>query len=203
LKYARYIPITGTAIATTFTLFYLMQALVTTDEIILQEMPPIRMPIFIRQPETPEDVRIAERVPKPKEVAPPPPPPPGGEEGEPSEDGIPRIPGPPIGPPIFPDQAFNPLAVDGERIPLVRVQPEYPEKCAVRGLSGSVVVEFDIDSYGEVINPRILDDSDGPCFRRSALRAIKRFRYKPAIINGQPQGAQNVQFRMVYELAPE
>lgn len=202
MKYTRYIPIAGTAIATTFSLFYLMQALVTTEDVMINETPVIRMPVFIREIDDQLPVRKPEFVEKPVEVEKAPDP-----EPVPKKTGHGKGPDIGLGRPSVIDHShvavFNPIAVDGERIPLVRVQPEYPERCAARGLSGSVVVEFDIDRYGAVINPHILDDSDGSCFRRSALRAIKRFKYKPAVINGQPHGAENIRFRMVYELAPE
>jgi hypothetical protein len=50
----RLIPIIGSAAATTFSLFYMMQGLVATGDVNLDTEPPTRMFTYVQEPEKPK-----------------------------------------------------------------------------------------------------------------------------------------------------
>lgn len=75
--------------------------------------------------------------------------------------------------------------VDGEAMPLLRVQPEFPEKALARGIEGRVLVEFDVTEAGTVENARIVAFEPSPVFNEAALRAVRQWRYNPKVVNGR------------------
>lgn len=90
--------------------------------------------------------------------------------------------------------------IDGERMPIVRVAPQFPRRCAERGISGWVVLEFTVNDLGMVEEPSVIDSDPSGCFNRAALKTISRFKYKPTIIDGQPRASAGVRFRMSFNI---
>jgi len=75
---------------------------------------------------------------------------------------------------------FNP---DRDAQPLVRIPPQYPQRCMSRASDlESVSVEFDVTPEGTVVNPRVLNSTNS-CFNRAAMRAVERWRYNPKIVD--------------------
>ena len=66
-----------------------------------------------------------------------------------------------------------------------RQPPVYPYNAAKAGLNGKVVVEFVINTKGEVINPHVIR-SNNPWFERPALDAILKWKFEPARKGGRP-----------------
>ena len=62
---------------------------------------------------------------------------------------------------------------------------KYPKKAQQRGLEGVVLVEFDVDVGGKVINPKVIW-SENEVFNPSALKSVSSSIYKPALENGKP-----------------
>jgi protein TonB len=89
------------------------------------------------------------------------------------------------------------LGTDGEPTPLVRIPPEYPP--SGRG-DGSVLVRFDISAIGTVVNARVIESTPRGMFDKAALQAIARWRYRPAVIDGQAVERRGVQVRLRFEL---
>jgi protein TonB len=197
MNYARFIPIVSSAAATTVSLFYVMQGLVASDEIIVKD---IKQPVWLGtiQEIEPPVVREPDRLEPPSGPLLPPP------TGDPLS--VENIGGTITAIHIKPQLPTTRLpevklgSVDGERMPLVRVAPQYPNRCAERGLSGWVVLEFDVDAYGAVQKPSVIDNDGSGCFNRSALKTIARFKYKPTVIDGRSVGSSGVRFRMSFTL---
>jgi len=61
----------------------------------------------------------------------------------------------------------------------------YPPMARVSGLEGEVVVEVTLNRYGIVLNTNILKSTD-KMFEETALYAIRRISYNPAIKDGKP-----------------
>jgi len=79
---------------------------------------------------------------------------------------------------------FNP---DRDAQPLVRIPPQYPQRCMSRAAAReSVVVEFDVTPEGTVVNTRVLESTNS-CFNRAARRAVERWRYNPKIVDNVAQ----------------
>lgn len=65
-----------------------------------------------------------------------------------------------------------------------RVMPEYPLVAKQAGIQGDVVVKTTIDAKGNVVNMQVVS---GPAMLRGpALAALRRWKYEPSTLNGQP-----------------
>jgi protein TonB len=91
-------------------------------------------------------------------------------------------------------------SVDTDTIPLVRVDPTYPVRAKERGIEGWVVVEFTISPRGTVVDPEILDYEPSSIFNQSALRAIRRWKYNPKIVDGKPVPRPGVKVKLDFNL---
>ncbi|MEP7243053.1 MAG: energy transducer TonB [Gammaproteobacteria bacterium] len=65
--------------------------------------------------------------------------------------------------------------------------PEFPERALTQRISGSVTVEFVVSTTGEPTEVRVVSAEPAGTFDRSAMSAVKRWRYEPVIINNVPQ----------------
>jgi len=73
-----------------------------------------------------------------------------------------------------------------EARPIRIVSPQYTESLRSAGLEGSVIVKFDIDTNGRVINSFILRSSGHDELDLIALEAIQQLRYNPKLVGGIP-----------------
>ena len=73
-----------------------------------------------------------------------------------------------------------------EARPIRIVSPQYTESLRSAGLEGSVIVKFDIDTNGRVINSFILRSSGHNELDVIALEAIQQLRYNPKLVGGIP-----------------
>jgi protein TonB len=97
--------------------------------------------------------------------------------------------------PVSPDA----LAEYAQVAPLVRMPPRYPRTASRRGIEGVVKVAFTITKEGRVVNPRVLSSNPVGVFDKAALRAIKKWKFNPKIVNGQAveqTAAQEIAFRL-------
>ncbi len=79
-------------------------------------------------------------------------------------------------------------------------RPEYPQSCRDRGVSGRVLLEFDVTPEGNVANARIIESSDD-CFDAAALRMIAGWRYPSSTDDqGRPTWRRGVREIIRYEL---
>jgi protein TonB len=71
---------------------------------------------------------------------------------------------------------------------VTRVMPDYPLVARQAGIQGDVVVKTTIDEKGSVVNMQIVS---GPALLRgAALAALRRWKYEPSTLNGQPISIQ-------------
>ncbi|MEK7264596.1 MAG: TonB family protein [Pseudomonadota bacterium] len=95
--------------------------------------------------------------------------------------------------PAFEPAEVPPLPVIVEAQILERVEPVYPPSCEGAAASAEAVeVAFTITPAGDVVSERIVS-STNPCFDRAALNAIKRWRFSPRTIGGEPRPAYEQQ----------
>jgi protein TonB len=105
---------------------------------------------------------------------------------------------------------------DGEYLPIVKVQPQYPRRALSRGLAGYVIVEFTVTAQGTVKDPFVVEncghipnarapeecvDKPNSVFDSSAVKAALKFKYKPKVIDGNPVETTGVQNKITFELA--
>jgi protein TonB len=65
-----------------------------------------------------------------------------------------------------------------------RVQPNYPPLARQARIQGSVVLQAEISKDGAIENLRLM--SGHPMLAPSAIEAVRQWRYKPYILNGEP-----------------
>lgn len=80
-----------------------------------------------------------------------------------------------------------------EAIPLVRTAPLYPPNALNRRIEGHVKVLFTVNEEGRVIDPKVIEARPANIFNSSALRAIRRWKFRKKMENGQPVSWQSVQ----------
>jgi len=88
---------------------------------------------------------------------------------------------------------------DGGLIPLVTIAPMYPRKALMNRIEGYVIVEFTVTKDGTVKDPKILEANPRQVFNQAALRTILRYKFKPVIVDGQPQESR-ASWRINFEI---
>ena len=63
-------------------------------------------------------------------------------------------------------------------MPIHRVEPNYPEKAIVEKLEGAVVLKYDVDTDGSVINVEVMTGEPAYVFDRVAVTALKQWKYE-------------------------
>ena len=71
-------------------------------------------------------------------------------------------------------------------IPMGRVQPQCPIQAIQGGIDGSVRVYLVVGPNGRVKLARIVRATNGTLFNKEATKAIRRWQFKPKVINGIP-----------------
>ena len=83
--------------------------------------------------------------------------------------------------------------------PLVRIPPRYPRSASRRGIEGVVKVAFTITKDGRVANQRVLTANPPGVFDKAAIKAIKKWKFNPKIVDGETveqTAAQEITFRL-------
>lgn len=162
---------------------------------------------FVRINES-EFVQFKERVP-PKQPPPPDRPPPPPKLKMSAETNAPRVPfafeTPKIdvslagggGPYLGQWRGEGDPAAEGDALPIVRIQPQYPRQALMEGIEGWVKLEFTITEDGAVSDVVVIDADPPRIFDRNAIRAVLRWKFKPRIVDGKPirrRGSQVIEF---------
>ena len=183
------------AIVTT-ALFLIMSAMIRQDIELEEERDALNINITAQLQDT--DLSNANKDFKRPTLDTPPPPPPAVTDpsNRPALDGV-RAAIPELDVSLNIGSGFNP---DRDAQPLVRIEPQYPDRCQGRA-SGTVivVVEFDVSPEGQTANARVVD-SNNSCFNRSAVRAVQRWKYQPKIVDNQAEWRRGVQTQFRFQL---
>jgi protein TonB len=198
---ARHLNAAVLAIFVTFGLFYLMQALILGKDLKLGEAGGTMIDFVRLKKDSELDIK-KRKMPDKKEPEEPPPPPDlsMAKSNKPSQD--------------MGDMAFaidvdvdvggtsiNIAASDSDVVPIVRVNPQYPLRASERGIEGWVAVEFTISKLGTVKNPHVLGSHPSSIFDRSALKAIRKWKYNPKIEDGEPVERPGVKVKLTFDLS--
>jgi protein TonB len=82
----------------------------------------------------------------------------------------------------------------------VRVDPEYPPRARQQGIEGYVDVLFTISPVGTVQDAEVVRSKPSLVFDRTALRAIRKWKYNPKIDNGIAVARSGVGVRLIFEI---
>ena len=75
-------------------------------------------------------------------------------------------------------------AAEGEAVPIVRIDPQWPREALMDGTEGYVRVEVLIGPDGSVLDVKVIEAAPGRLFVRNAVRAVRRWKFKPRIVDG-------------------
>ena len=179
-------------VAVTLVLFFIMQALIDSGDQAYRSDSAGQIMEFVRIKDD-ESLSLKDRR-KPKKPEPPkePPPPPKmivEKQAKPTMNkvkiDIPNIDLPTIagGGPFLGNWAGNPLA-EGDVLPIVRIDPQWPREALVEGIEGYVIVEVIIAADGSVASAVVIESVPRRLFDRNVIRAVLKWKFKPRIING-------------------
>jgi len=65
-----------------------------------------------------------------------------------------------------------------------KVEPEYPQEARDQRIQGAVVLQIEISEAGDVKDARLI--SGHPLLAPPAIEAVKQWKYKPYLLNGEP-----------------
>ncbi|MCB2114368.1 MAG: energy transducer TonB [Parvularculaceae bacterium] len=187
--------IPGAAVVTAL-LFLAMAYLIKQDAKLEEEKAPLKLNITQQLQDT--DLVGSKDFKRPTLDTPPPPPPAVTDpSNRPALDGV-RAQVPTIDANLSVGSGFNP---DRDAQPLVRIPPQYPERCMARAKSKETVfVEFDVTPDGTTTNIRVVDTTNS-CLNSAATRSVERWKYQPKIVENQSQWRRGVQTAITFELA--
>ena len=92
---------------------------------------------------------------------------------------------------------------DGEYLPLVRVEPQYPRRAQERGIEGEAIVEFTVTQLGTTEACTVIFEEPKGYFGRAACRAVEKWKYRPKVVNGEALPVIGVQTLLTFKLADE
>ena len=89
---------------------------------------------------------------------------------------------------------------DGEATPIVRIDPKYPPQAARDGREGWVRLSFTINEVGGVDDIEVIEAEPKRVFDREARRALRKWKYKPKIVDGKAVKQTNMFVQLDFKL---
>ena len=187
----------ASGIVVTFALLWLMQFLIATGKEALSEKVDFRIMDFIRVKQEELVERKDRKPPKPPDVEDKPPevPPPQMDSMDPN---APRVNLGRVSVNLSMEMGGTDFAVDGEYLPIVRVEPMYPRRAQTRGIEGYCDMEFTVLKTGEVTNA-VATECSSSVFTNASIKAVLKWKYKPRVVNGEPIDSPGVRTRLTYQ----
>ncbi len=88
---------------------------------------------------------------------------------------------------------------EGDFAPIMKVMPVYPRRAQSRGLEGYCDLEFAVTPQGATANVRVIECSS-PLFKRNSVQALRKFTYKPRVVDGTPIAVPGLRHRFTFEI---
>lgn len=199
----KYLTLTTASLLATLSCFWLMQMLISMETTRATEIAPLKIATSHLSPLRKKKIREARR--KAKKALP--------SEPPPTPKGLPRISHTRV---QTASDFFNRASLadlfDVEEIhldvmppvknliPLFVVQPIYPFAAVMKEIEGYVLVEFTVRENGTVANAIIVDSEPGRLFDDAALLAIRKFKFQPREIGGDPMPSIGTLLKFAFTL---
>ncbi|MDR7121507.1 TonB family protein [Rheinheimera soli] len=187
----------------TFFLYVLMAFLIGGDDTFTNAK---KEQIVIEINSTPPESKAQTRVRVPPPPPPPPPEPPKAPVAEPASTDTGGV----IGfnmPTVDVGGASSGLGDpssammrDGDATPIVRIEPKYPVQAARDGLQGWVKMRFTILEDGSVGEVEVVEAEPKRVFDREAIRALKRWKYSPKVVDGKAVQQPGIMVQLDFSL---
>lgn len=94
------------------------------------------------------------------------------------------------------------IQIARELQPLVRIPAEYPMNALAKRQEGFVELRFTVTEAGTVEDPEVIRAFPEGVFERAALRAVRKWKYQPQMVEGRPR-AVITYTRVRFELMKE
>ncbi|AZQ09961.1 MULTISPECIES: energy transducer TonB [Shewanella] len=94
----------------------------------------------------------------------------------------------------------NMMTRDGDATPIVRIEPQYPIAAARDGKEGWVQLRFTINEIGGVDDVEVIAAEPKRVFDKEAIRALKKWKYKPKVVDGQAQKQTGMTVQLDFKL---
>jgi len=91
---------------------------------------------------------------------------------------------------------------DGDYLPIVKVQAKYPSRALSRGIEGYCTVQYTVTKTGETRDVSVVDCPQ-QVFASSSVKAAKKFKYKPKVVDGEPIEVPGVRNKFTFEMAKD
>ncbi|MEX6632202.1 energy transducer TonB [Hyphococcus lacteus] len=184
------------SIIVTGALFLFMAAMIKQEVRLQEEKSAVKIDITAKIDDT--ELNSANREFKRPTLDTPPPPPPAVNDpsNRPALDGV-AAQIPTIEANLSIGSGFNP---DRDAQPLVRIPPQYPERCMSRAsASETVQVQFDVTPDGQTTNITVVDSTNS-CLNRAAMRSVERWKYQPKMVDNKAEWRRGVQTSVTFVL---
>jgi len=76
----------------------------------------------------------------------------------------------------------------------------YPPEARAAGTEGYVVVRYDVDAAGRVINPTVVEAQPAGVFDAAAIETVSSWQFRPARPGSQPQVIEGVRSRVEFSM---
>ena len=85
---------------------------------------------------------------------------------------------------------------------LIKSRPafKYPRRAQRLGVEGFVVLAFDVNEQGELIDLRVTESKPRLVFDKAATQYIKKFKFEPPSLDGSAVYASDITMRMPFRL---
>ncbi|MGK0441291.1 MAG: protein TonB [Pseudohongiellaceae bacterium] len=85
-------------------------------------------------------------------------------------------------------------------VSMMQLAPNYPARARSKGIEGYVDLVFDLTATGQTLNIRILKSEPSGYFENTSIRALKKWKYQPAMEEGKAIAMFNMTTRINYNL---
>ena len=183
------------ALFITACLLYVMYSLIRIDEPALVRVKP---PIPIAWTHVPDDSEVQWKIPKPK-----------------LPDPVEPVPTVLVAPPVVdidgsvttftgeyqpPKHGGLPRIYNSQLVLALGVPPVYPGPAIQKRIEGYVIVGFSVNAAGGVVDPVVIESSPPGVFDKSAIKAIRRFKYKARMVDGKAVATTGQQYMFSFKL---
>ena len=110
---------------------------------------------------------------------------------------------------IFSNTAFSAKVLEGyvgedrtviEVTKIFDSAPTYPRNAIRLGREGYVLIEFDVDTDGSVLDPYVVESEPTGVFERSAIKAVRKWLFSPPVYKDVSVKVNDVRAKVTFAL---
>ncbi|MGR9071637.1 MAG: energy transducer TonB [Gammaproteobacteria bacterium] len=204
----RLLPALAAGLLISLLLFWLMQAMIMSEQKNFESGEKLQMAEFIRLKRETQVQHKDRKIPEEPPLKKRPPPPQPTAQSQTVQSDVPSIDMPNLDIPLQTGR-FGGSLIDGVQVglggvssnvvPLVRIPPRYPMRASARRIEGWVKLEFTITETGTVKDAVVVAAEPENIFDDAALKAIMKWKFKPKVIDNEAfeqRATQVIEFRL-------